>query len=137
MASVRSALFRLLLLGINIVLVILLFQMIPEKKVAATIAGFTFIGTSSALFWLSFCGTRIPKAFTPWVAGGFLILVAIPMVAVRLLNWSMEFTDLSVWGIPGQEFHQLGSRLFLLQPLAVILDAAIEFLKQKKKNPKH
>ena len=115
--------FHLALLGLNVGFVVVCFRWIPEKKIAATAAGLSFILTSGALV-LRTCRNLPGKPLTPWVCGAFLILVAIPMVALRLLNWSVEFSDLIIWGIPGPEFHRMSSKAFLLQPIAVIVDAA-------------
>ncbi|MBX9766004.1 MAG: hypothetical protein K2X47_01925 [Bdellovibrionales bacterium] len=138
MVQFKPTLFRLLMLFINVILVIVLFRIIPEKKIAATVAGLTFIGTSLALAMLAHRGRPVgsvlpSRSLTFWVSLGFLVLVAIPMVAVRALNWSADFSDLTIWGLPGPVFHMWSSKLFVLQPLAVVIDAGIVFINQKKK----
>lgn len=138
MAHYKPTFLRILILFLNVVAVVILFRVIADKKIAATVAGLTFVGTSSLLVWqmhrLRPLGSAIHyRSLTFWICGAFLLLIAIPMVSVRILNWSTEFSELFIWGLPGPDFHQLSSKFFSLQLLAVAVDGLISFLDQKKK----
>lgn len=113
-----------------IVLVILNFKFMPDKKSASLIAGGLFLLTPSWRAWLEYRQARWSN--TLWWLGvaQFLLLFALPIFFGRILNWSVEFEKISLFGVPLSLFHRFSSTSYFLMMLTTAIAYAME--KNKK-----
>lgn len=105
-----------------VVCVLLAFQFIPVKEKAALIAGTLFLlSTAFIIFYeLKFPGAM--KRATFWGALLFLFAGAIPIFALRVMNWGIPFDQLSLLGIPAQKLHEFSNYLFLILVVCFFID---------------
>jgi len=115
-----------------ILLVILSFRMIPDKKTASMVTSFLFIGsTLGILYW----ETRYPdyrKRASFWGALGFLLLSALPVFFMRIFNWDLAFDDILVAGVSGAEMHKISNYIFMMMMLCFFVDSYRERLKERE-----
>lgn len=97
-----------------IIVVTMIFKLVVDRQIAATIAGFLFV-----ILPLVLMGWEIKKyGFEKkiWFAATlqFLILFAIPIISLRLFNWNVPFEQLSLFGLSGPFLHEWSSRSYLV-----------------------
>lgn len=108
--------YELLLLALWLPSVLLLFRVIPEKRVAAVIAGIGFI-ILPILFLLKELSEnrKSPSSKVQIViCVEFLIVSALPIFLLRLLNWDSEFSTLSLFGISASALHGFSNLNYLV-----------------------
>lgn len=103
----------LVLQVLTVPLVIMLFQLIEPRILAAMLAGLWFCVTSSFMAYRSARWKDFWKRPVFILSVVFSVGVSYPMLLVRALNWSKDFSELSIWGIPGPLFHKLSNYVFL------------------------
>lgn len=112
------------LVGIQIVqipIVILVFKSIPDVKVAGVIAGLIFL--SVALYLANEFYKLLGR--TSWAFYFFMVqvfLISFPMLSKRVLNWQLDFNDIEIWGMSGDQFHQVSTYFFYIVFVVSILD---------------
>ncbi len=106
--------------AIVIVAVVLIFKIIPDKAIAATVAGVLFVVTPAWQMWDQYGRSRFRNKL--WYIGElqFWILFALPILGVRLLNWGVEFSELSVFGVPAPLLHQWSSKSYMVMMIATV-----------------
>lgn len=105
-----------------IFLVMGIFKMIPDRKIAAVIAGFLFVSLGSAIFVFGLRRSEFRRTASFYVGTLFLLLLAAPMFLLRILNWEANFNDLSFLGIPAQQLHQISSYFYVGLMMATAID---------------
>jgi hypothetical protein len=115
-----------------IVLVILCFKFIPDKKTASIFTSLLFLGSSlGILYWESkFAGYLRRPSF--WGVMTFLILSAIPVFGLRMVYWDLPFEQIQVAGLTGQDFHQFSNIVFLLMLVCFFMDSFTENVKARQ-----
>lgn len=108
------------------------FKLIPEKQVAAVVAGLLFLVSSLGILYFEMKHADYKKRFTFWGTLAFVLACAIPILALRLLNWGVPFEELSVLGIPGPEIHKFSNYMFFLMVICLFVDISIERQKAAK-----
>lgn len=133
----RFLVYFLLFLGVAL-LVPVLFQTIPDRKVAALAAGSLFVflpmgvliqnakAKTSALSPL--------RALIVWKFAvlQFLMLFAIPIFVARIHFWQMDFRDVLIVGIPAPLLHRLSNASFLLMLAATGVLAGFEYWMRRR-----
>lgn len=116
-----------LILVMVIPAVILLFRLIPDRKTASVFAGALFVGVPAALSLWRWC--RTPRPYKTWwlSIAQFWFVFAVPILAMRLLNWEAEFDSLSWMGLGGREWHQYANKSFILMLLGVLLSDVLQW----------
>jgi hypothetical protein len=109
-----------------------LFQLIPLKVYAAIAASVVFIAMGifiniAALRWNEFY-----KSATFWVAQAHLFFSAIPLLVYRLLNFNTGFDQIQIFGIPGPEFHEIATRIYVVLLAATLLDLVRVTLRKRR-----
>lgn len=120
-----------LLISLSIIpIIILIFKNIHPKNLAALFAGSVFIFTSFIVLFLEFKNNRkkIFSSFSFWGALGFLLFFSLPMFSVRILNYEIDFENLTILFMPAPQFHKVSNYGFMLMVLFFI----IEWLKNIK-----
>jgi hypothetical protein len=112
-----------LILAAVIPLVILIFRVIPDRKIAATCAGLLFVGIPLVLMirrWKAPLAEIAAKRL--WWAGvlQFWLFFAVPILGARLLFWEFPFEEMSFFVLSGPQMHKLSNTSFMLMVVAVI-----------------
>ncbi|KYG62557.1 hypothetical protein AZI87_14740 [Bdellovibrio bacteriovorus] len=110
----------LLAQAIVIALVMIIFRVIADRQVAATVAGFLFVLLPLVLMVLEY--RRAKFAHPIWFAAvlQFWILFALPILGIRLLNWGVPFDQLSAFGVPGPVLHQFSSKSYMVMMIVTL-----------------
>lgn len=100
-----------------IISVVIIFKVIPDRAIAATVAGILFVVMPLGLMVDHYRRRR--GAFRAWYIGvlQFWLLFALTILGVRLLNWGVEFDKLSVFGVPAPLLHQWSSKSYMVMML--------------------
>ena len=107
------------LLGIWILVVLALFRIISEKQTAALIAGAGFILLPLLILYFEFTGKKNKGHIAVILL--FLLSSAIPIFLLRVLNWGVDFSTLSLGGIPARTLHGISNVTYL----AMLASAAL------------
>lgn len=97
----------------------LLFATIPEKKIASLVAGVGFLILPLLVLNSEFAKAEQKSRAVILFTGVFFIFSALPIFLLRVLNWSREFSELSILGIPADYLHRSANFLYLLVVIAV------------------
>ena len=114
-----------LLISISIIpIIILIFKNIHPKNLAAIFAGSVFICTSLIILLLEFRNNRkkIFSSFSFWGALGFLLFFSLPMFSVRIMNYEIDFENLTILFMPAPQFHKVSNYGFMLMVLFFTLE---------------
>jgi len=115
-----------------IFLVLICFQVIPDKKAASIVASFLFLSSSSLiLYW----ETKFPdfkKRPSFWGTLIFLVASVLPIFILRLLYWELPFDQIQLGPITGAEMHKASNYLFMMMMLCFFVDAHLERVKAKE-----
>jgi len=96
----------------------LLFATIPEKKVASVVAGTGFLILPLLVLFAEF--TKVEKSkVVIFFTTVFFLFSALPIFLLRVLNWSRDFSELSLLGVPADFLHRSANILYLLMVVAV------------------
>ncbi len=95
------------------VCVVVFFKFIENRQVAALIAGMGFIFWPALFLYLEFRSDRKNKIHV-FALSLFLVVSAIPIFLLRVLNWGVDFSTLSLFGIPAEQFHRSSNLIYLI-----------------------
>lgn len=114
-----------LLISFSIIpIIVLIFKNIHPKNLAAIFAGSVFICTSLIVLLLEFRNNR-KKFFSSlsfWGALGFLLFFSLPMFSVRIMNYEIDFENLTILFMPAPQFHKVSNYGFMLMVLFFTLE---------------
>lgn len=97
-----------------IVLVIVIFKMIPDRQIAATIAGLLFVALPVGMMTFEYRRAGVEYFYWFIAVLQFWTLFALPIFGLRVLNWGVPFEYLSFLGIPGPVLHQWSSKSYMV-----------------------
>lgn len=97
-----------------IFLVMGIFKFIPDRQVAATLAGTLFVGLPVALMVIEYRRAGLEQFYWFVAVMQFWTLFALPILGMRLANWGVPFEQLSFIGIPGSVLHQWSSKSYIV-----------------------
>lgn len=106
----------------------LLFATIPEKKVASVVAGSGFLILPLLILFAEFFAKEEKSKIVIFFTTVFFLFSALPIFLLRVLNWSQDFSELSIIGIPAEFMHRTANFLYLLMVIAV----GIEIYRERK-----
>lgn len=94
-------------------LVLLIFKITPDRKLAATQAGTLFVGLPLLLILREVL--KFKSKDWIWFLGHaqFLVFFAFPILGLRLMNWDADFNTLSILGVSGQNLHRWSNISFM------------------------
>lgn len=103
---------------IVIIAVMFIFKFIPDRQIAATIAGCLFVGLPIVMMALEIRRKGFEE--TVWFVGvlQFWTLFALPILGLRIFNWGVPFDQLAFIGIPGPVLHLYSSKSYLVMMFA-------------------
>jgi hypothetical protein len=116
----------------------IIFRSIPDRQVAAVVAGSIFVILSIGFAFRAIAWWRWQFSLSFWSALFFGAAVAMPMLIQRIRNWGVDFSDVRVWWMSGPEFHQLSSQIFVVMTFATLIDLVRTFIRvpQRRGMPK-
>ena len=128
----KRFLFYLLVQVLVIIAVTLLFKLNADIKIAAVEAGALFVVMPVVLMGFETLLTGFTRKL--WLAGllQFWLLFALPIIGLRLMNWDVDFKDLSFLGVPGPTLHFWSSKSYLLMMVATAWEAWRNYRESRK-----
>jgi hypothetical protein len=130
----KKLLYRLVAEIVVIVVVIGLFQIIPNRLIAGVIAGSIFIGLG---FYVVYPGIRdsvFRRTLSFWAAWAHLLLSAFPLFLTRLFHAGSSFEDVRVMGLPGPVFHKVSTTIYMIMLIATLAD--VVWFAMKNRSPR-
>ena len=121
MKALRRYLFYMLYFLSTIPLVILLFKFIEPKKLASLFAASLFISCSLLVFWGEL-RLKVYNSYSLIMAAVFFLLFSAPMITVRLIHYELDFSQINIAGMTGDEFHRYSNYGFILLVASSIVD---------------
>lgn len=100
----------------------LIFKIIEDRQIAATVAGALFVILSIGFAFRAVAWWRWRYSLSFWSALFFGAAVAMPMLIQRVRHWGVDFSEVRVWWMSGPEFHSLSSKIFMVMTLATLID---------------
>jgi len=97
---------------ITIPVVVAFFALIQPPKVAALFAGGLFLiyGTFALVKVQHHAGAKTNPLL--WLLYIHLFFISLPLISVRLMNWSTPFEYLQIFGLPAPLFHTLSGWVY-------------------------
>jgi hypothetical protein len=110
-------------LAVQIVVIIavsLIFRVISDRQIAATLAGCLFVVVPPVLMLFQFRRSKFSEIL--WFFGvlQFWLLFALPILGLRLLNWGEPFAQLSLLGISGPILHAWSSKSYMVMMVMTV-----------------
>lgn len=133
LAMTRKFAFLLLAEILTSLAVIGVFRTIPEKQVAALVAGTLFVGLGFYIVMGGFWDLAFRKSFSFVVGLIHLLATSVPMLSVRAIYYGEEFSTLSIWGLSGPTFHRLSEGVYLLLLIGTLTDLILSLRKKSSK----
>lgn len=116
----------------TIVLVVTLFMNL-DSQIAGLIAGMLF-GVLGLFIGFQLFRTRTLRSFTFWWLFVYLFYSVFPMMLNRIQTWGTSFSEITIWGMAGPEFHKVSERIYLVLIFATLLDILFAWNKRRKLN---
>jgi hypothetical protein len=117
---------------ITIPLVILIFHMIPEKRVASLFASFVFVGLCLGTFFSEYRRARFAARLF-WLGGlQFLLIFAIPIFLMRVTHWDQDFSDITFGRLRASDMHVYSNVSFMLWSLICLIEG-LRLIKIKRR----
>ena len=112
----------LLVLGSTVPVVVALFRWIDDRSIAATLAGLVFLGGPVIMALVKRRQSWGGVADLVWwlALSQFVVFFAIPIFGLRLINWGVPFDGMTIFGVPGPQWHGFANRSFSLMALVMI-----------------
>lgn len=94
--------------------VIVLFKVIPDIKIASTLAGILFVVLPAGLggYEIKKNGVRRTSFFVGLLQ--FWLFFALPILGLRVFHWDQAFNELAFMGIPGPLLHKYANGSYLV-----------------------
>lgn len=102
---------------IVILLVMVIFKVIPDRQIAATMAGVLFVGLPVGMMAVEYRCRGLQQMSWFVAVLQFWTVFAIPILGLRLMNWGIPFENLSFLGISGPALHQWSSKSYTVMML--------------------
>ena len=135
MLSLRLHGLTLVLLVLNIVSVVMLFRLVPDRQLAGYIAGTLFVLMGLWVTISEFKMGRGLRSVSFWAGLVFLVFSALPILGIRALNPGVPFDELSVFGVPGPQLHVISNGTFMLMITATIIEIIRDVVARRSINP--
>ena len=120
MARIHALLF--LAEAIVVGLVIAIFRIIENRIVAGAVAGSVFVLLGALIVGLVWSKGGRWKALSLYAGSVHLFWVALPLLITRMMNTSMPFDSMYVWGLPGPVFHKISNYVYLVMMATTAVD---------------
>lgn len=117
----RNAFLGYLIAEVIVILAVMaLFRGIPDRQIAAALAGILFVLLPVIMMVVEYRRAELSQFVWFVVVMQFWTLFALPILGIRLMNWGVPFEQLSFIGIPGPVLHQWSSKSYMLMMAATV-----------------
>lgn len=120
--------------GFAVGLVVILFKIFSDKKVASVFASSAFALASFLVAYLEIKKNDFKKHFTFWSTLIFVVCFIGPIIILRALSWENEFNTAELFGLTGQRWHQISNYGFMLMLACYFIDSLRESIKKQALN---
>lgn len=103
-----------------IIVVSLLFRLIADRQMAATLAGCIFVIVPPMLMILQLQHSKFSEILWFFAVLQFWIMFALPILGLRLLHWGEPFVQLSLFGISGPTLHAWSSKSYMVMMVMTV-----------------
>lgn len=117
-----------------VAVVIGIFKVISNKQIASMFASSLFIGSALGILWNEFKHPHPLKRPSVWGTSIFLVFSALPVFLLRVLNWGVDFSEVSFMGLTGVEMHKMSNYFFILMLLGFFIDSYLLVLNDKSRD---
>ena len=117
----KRFLIYLLVQAAVILAVIIIFKVILDRQIAATVAGTLFVLAPMGLMISEYCRAGLYERVWFLSVLQFWIVFALPILGIRLMNWGVPFDQLSFWGVSGPVLHEWSSKSYMIMVLVTIV----------------
>jgi hypothetical protein len=100
----------------------LVFSLVHNHFVAGLLAGSYFIVSAALMLRWAWRWPDKWRSLTLYPLALHLFGVALPMVIMRLIHADVEFSEITIWGLSGPEFHALSGKIFAVLIVATLID---------------
>lgn len=107
------------ILALWIPAVMIIFKLINDRAWASIVAGIGFIFWPALFLILEIYSKNLKSKLHIVGCLQFLILSAIPIFLLRILNWGINFNELSLFGVSAVMFHQFSNISYLIMTIAI------------------
>lgn len=123
----------LILQAIVIALVMVIFKVVPDRRLASVLAGSLFVVLPLGLMAFELFREGFKRWY--WFLGTlqFWLLFAVPILGLRLTHWREPFVTLEVFGVPAPFLHQWSSKSYMLWMVVTL--GTSWYLNHKMKKP--
>lgn len=123
--------FKVLIVQIlTIPIIVMLFKLIGDPLYGGAVASSIFV---IQYLWSLGCLKKLYKTTIGfWFMLANFMVVVLPLAVTRLINWPVDFSTYSIWGIEGPSFHKLSEKLYMVVVLALVVDLLWLFWKSKR-----
>lgn len=98
------------------------FSLISVKIWAGISAGTVFIALGALILIEGMRNKELRYRPTFLMGLMHLFFVSLPMLGIRLWNYSMGFEQIQIWGLAGPVFHRLSTGVYFILVLATLFD---------------
>ena len=91
-----------------------IFRVIPDRQIAATVAGFLFVTMPVGLMFWEYKQAEVQETIWFVTMLQFWTIFALPILGLRLFNWGVPFENLSFLGLPGPALHYWSSKSYMV-----------------------
>lgn len=113
-------------------LVLVCFQVIPDKKIASVVTSLLFLGSSVLILYWETRHEDFKKRPSFWGTLVFVIASVLPIFSMRLIYWGMPFDEIRLGPLSGAEMHKGSNYLFMLMMICFFIDAHLERVREKE-----
>jgi hypothetical protein len=122
----------LLLEILSVPVAIALFRFIPSKRVAAVFAGIIFISIGVLVLRFAWQQDRPFLKLSLWASLIHLFATSLPLFIYRVLFFSQDFTQVSIFTVPGPIFHYYSEKVYLGLILSTLIDGILHWVKMRQ-----
>lgn len=98
--------------------IIAIFKYIPDRKMAALLAGSLFILICLGTFRNEYWRMKFHAKFFWWGGLQFFLLFALPIFLLRLTHWDQPFIEIAVGPVRAADLHQYSNISYVLWMVA-------------------
>ena len=128
----KDLLIFLLLEILTVPTVIFIFKFVSPRNVAALLAGSVFVTLGAYILKISW---PYRKSIILYAIGLHLFGFALPMLLMRLINWSSDFEKIKIFGLAGPQFHRVSEIFFTVLIFCTLIDLVRVTLSNEKRSP--
>lgn len=115
------------------ILAFVIFKAVPDRTLAAMIAGSGFVALGATIFGLGLKSREFRKTFTFWLGSIHLFAISLPVMGSRIASVDVDFSSLLILGMfPGPVFHRLSEMFYVVLVLGTVVDRVLSRSRERQ-----